>query len=161
MSWLPQPLPPQCKLIVTTAKSDRSFCHLSRRRDAEFLTVPLIKDSEAKTDVIREYLALHCKCLNEEQIERVVTARLSDLPLFLTVLANELSVFGVYSRLDYHLDTYVEASSIRDLWGQIVQRWIKDYSNNNSIIGESDVEPLGGLPPSRDGEYCNLQCVLY
>ena len=61
----------------------------------------------------------------------------------MTVLANELRIFGVYSTLDHHLDLYLEATSIRDLWGRIIQRWIKDYSwtvdANDADSSNSDI----------------------
>lgn len=125
--WLPPNLPPQCKIIFTSVRSDITFKSLSQRLDTKVLTVPLLSNTASKNEVIREHLAMHCKCLSNEQLDRIVNCKLSGRALFLSVLANELRVFGVYSHLDYHLDSYLEAASIRDLWGRIIQRWIKDY----------------------------------
>ena len=125
---MPQPLPPQCRVILTTAHSDLTFKVLCQRKDTKTLMVPRLSDPASRREVIEEYLAMHCKCLNNEQLDRIVSCKLSDRPLFLTVLSNELRVFGVNSKLDYHLDSYLEAFSIRDLWSRIIQRWIKDYS---------------------------------
>ena len=128
MSWLPFPLPPQCKMIMTTARSDMTYRNLTSRPDCVTLRVPVMTNKEAKRDIIEEYLAMHCKNLSEEQLDKIVACKLSERPLFLSVLANELRVFGVKSRLDYHLESYLETTSVRELWARIIQRWIKDYS---------------------------------
>ena len=98
----------------------------------------LLPGTTSKSRVVKEYLAIHCKCLNDAQLDRIVSSKLSDRPIFLTVLANELRVFGVYSRLDYHLDSYLDARSIRDLWSKIILRWVKDYSWNSNEHHKSD-----------------------
>ncbi|XP_013385421.1 TPR repeat-containing protein DDB_G0287407 isoform X2 [Lingula anatina] len=127
MAWLPMPLPPQCKIIITTAKSDLTYRSLVHRGDTQIVKVPLISDNVSKSKIIQEHLAVHCKSLNSEQIERIVSCKLSDRPLFLSVLCNELRVFGVYTALDQHLDWYLSAYSIRDAWTRIIHRWIRDY----------------------------------
>ena len=138
MTWLPHPLPPQCKVIVTTAKSDLSYKALCQRSDTTTLTMASLTDLTSKQQIVKEHLAMHCKSLDEEQLSRIVSCKLSHRPIFLSVLANELRVFGVYSRLDYHLNSYLEASSMRDLWCQIIQRWIKDYSWTSTDVAVSD-----------------------
>ena len=182
MNWLPQPLPPHCKVVVTSIKSDTTYQSLSQRPDNETITIPLLGDVDTRSKVIGEHLAMHCKALDPCQLERIVLCKLSERwtlksflfsakrslkikkyilskqethfhlfffilttsyfirPLFLTTLANELRVFGVYSALDYHLNSYLEASSIRDLWSRIIKRWIKDYSwttQNQEAISDS------------------------
>ena len=143
MTWLPCPLPPQCKVIVTCSRSDVAHKTLSQRDDVKIVSVPLLKDARSKVKVIREYLAIHCKCLDKAQLNHIINCKLSDRPIFLTVLANELRMFGVYSRLDYHLESYLDALSIRDLWSKIILRWVRDYSwsseqGNKSDSGDND-----------------------
>ena len=139
MTWLPYPLPPQCKIIITSARSDSSYRVLSGRADTKVVKVPLLTDTATRKEVICEYLAIHCKCLTDQQLEKVVSCKLSDRPLFLSALANELRVFGVNSHLDYHLDSYLETGSMQEVWSRIIQRWIKDYSWTTTRSGSSSL----------------------
>ena len=133
MGWLTLPLPPQCKIIMTTSASDLTYKVLQQRPDTKVVAMPTLNDKQSRSNLIQEHLAMHCKSLTEEQLWRITSSKLSNKPLFLTTLANELRVFGVYHRLDYHLDSYLDSSSIRDLWSRIIQRWIKDYSWTTNI----------------------------
>ena len=100
MSWLPLKLPPQCKIVLTTVRSDLTYKTLSQRPDTKVLLVPLFTDNNQKSSMVTENLAIHCKCLDQAQLQRVVTSKLSDRPLFLSILANELRVRGTYGNLD-------------------------------------------------------------
>ena len=93
----------------------------------KILPIRPLHDPDHKRTIIKEHLAIHCKCLNREQLERIMTCRLSEKPLFLSILANELRVCGVWGSLDELLEGYLEAMSIRDLWGRIIQRWVREY----------------------------------
>ncbi|XP_019634220.1 PREDICTED: uncharacterized protein LOC109477408 [Branchiostoma belcheri] len=126
-TWLPFPLPPQCRIIVTTTRSDLTYKALVNRPDVTDLNVPLLADSPSKSTVMEEHLAEHCKCLDSGQLQRIVECKLSSRPLFLFVLAHELCVIGQQQGVDRQLEVYLEATSIRDLWVSIIQRWAKDY----------------------------------
>ena len=43
MGWLPSPLPPQCKVIITSARSDTAHKALSQRNDINIHDIPLLK----------------------------------------------------------------------------------------------------------------------
>nr|XP_006820707.1 PREDICTED: uncharacterized protein LOC100366770 [Saccoglossus kowalevskii] len=127
MSWLSATLPPQCKIILTTVKSDLSFRGLAMRKDAIFHSVSLITDPDIRCSIVEEHLAVHCKSLDKEQINMILECKLSERPLFLCVLANELRVCGTHRNLNKQLQIYLESANIRDLWRLIIERWIKDY----------------------------------
>ena len=91
------------------------------------MTIPPLSDDSDKKAIIQEHLAVHHKALTDSQLSQIAAHKLSDRPLFLSVLANELRVFGVYGRLEEHLSTYLAVGSIRELWGCIIQRWVTDY----------------------------------
>ncbi|XP_070559768.1 tetratricopeptide repeat protein 41-like [Ptychodera flava] len=128
LSWLATPLPAQCKIILTTVRSDLTYQALSKRRDTVIYTVPLMNDPDMKRSVVEEHLALHCKSLDKGQIDDIMEWKLSDRPLFLSVLANELRVIGNHKNLNKQITNYLETSNNRDLWRLIIERWIKDYS---------------------------------
>ena len=142
LDWLPYPLPPQCKIIVTSLKSDLTYRQLSGRGDVKTVQIPPLKDSEHRRAIVRDHLALHCKALNGEQLERIVSCRHADKPLFLSILASELRVcgggVGQSGDLDELLEGYLESMSVRDLWGRIIQRWVREYGWTLDALENSD-----------------------
>lgn len=78
MTWLPQPLPPHCKVVVTTIKSDTTYKSLEQRADNQTITIPLLSDADTRSKVIEEHLAMHCKALDSSQMERIVHCKLSE-----------------------------------------------------------------------------------
>ncbi|XP_033647263.1 uncharacterized protein LOC117306832 [Asterias rubens] len=149
MSWLPEKLPAQCKIVLTTVRSDLTYKSLSQRQDTQVLLVPLFTDRGQKSSMVTENLAIHCKCLDEVQLQKVVTSKLSDRPLFLSILANELRVRGTYGNLDKVIDQYIEAVTFRDLWKCVIQRWIRDYGwttdgRSTSVSSDSSREDMSG-----------------
>ncbi|XP_022099088.1 uncharacterized protein LOC110983816 isoform X2 [Acanthaster planci] len=149
MSWLPATMPPQCQIILTTVRSDLTYKTLSQRGDTQVLPVPLFKDKGQKSAMVANNLAIHCKCLDRGQMEKVVTSKLSDRPLFLSILANELRVCGTYRNLDKVLEQYVEAATFRDLWKCVIHRWIRDYGwttdgRSTSASSDSSLEDMSG-----------------
>ena len=72
LNWLPMPLPPHCKVIVTTVKSDVTYVELENRPDASVIPIPMLCNTKCRRQVVEENLASHGKCLNEEQLERII-----------------------------------------------------------------------------------------
>ena len=78
MSWLPMPIPPHCKVVLTTVRSDTTYKVLGARGDNTTVTLPLMSDVTMRSKVVREHLAMHCKALDECQLQRIVSSKLSD-----------------------------------------------------------------------------------
>ena len=127
MKWLPARLPPHCKIIITTVRSDLTYKSLNGRHDNETLTIPLFRKSSHKAAVIKRHLAMHCKCLNANHLKTITGCKLSSRPLFLTILASELRVCGTFDNLTGLLEKYVSAPSFRELWNSIISRWTREY----------------------------------
>ncbi|XP_038054126.1 tetratricopeptide repeat protein 41-like isoform X2 [Patiria miniata] len=149
MSWLPAALPPQCQIVLSTVRSDLTYKTLSQRGDTQVLPVPLFRDKGQKTTMVANNLAVHCKCLDQAQMEKVVASKLSDRPLFLSILANELRVCGSYGNLDKVMEQYIEAVTFRDLWKCVIHRWIRDYGwttdgRSTSVSTDNSLDDVSG-----------------
>ena len=83
---------------------------LTQREDTTIHTMPLFATTKDKSKVITDMLAAHCKYLDQAQVDMVVDSKLSDRPLYLSILANELRVGGtyrlVYSRNSPHFSKF-------------------------------------------------------
>ena len=149
MKWLPARLPPHCKIIITTVRSDLTYKSLNGRGDNETLTIPLFSKSSHKAAVIKRHLAMHCKCLDADHLKIITGCKLSSRPLFLTILASELRVCGTFDNLTKLLEKYVSAPSFRELWKFIISRWTREYgwstegrlSASMSNFGQIDRKP--------------------
>ncbi|XP_033120018.1 putative tetratricopeptide repeat protein 41 [Anneissia japonica] len=127
MNWLPNPLPNHCKVIISTIKSDLTYKSLLSRPDVVIHQVPAFSDATDKASIMEKHLALYFKSLDAHQMEQVLNCPMSDRPLFLTILANELRVFGSFHKLDEMLSQYCACTSFRDLWRRIIEHWCKAY----------------------------------
>ncbi|XP_077983665.1 uncharacterized protein LOC144438489 isoform X2 [Glandiceps talaboti] len=144
MTWLPTVIPHQCKIIVTTVRSDLTYHGLSQRSDVIIHSLPSITNPDIKQSIVEEHLAVYFKTLDKEQVKDIVQSKLSEKPVFLSVLANELRVFGSRRNLNKQLQLYLEASNIRDLWRLIIERWIKDYGWTTDHVTSSITASVTG-----------------
>ncbi|KAK6487903.1 putative tetratricopeptide repeat protein 41 [Huso huso] len=126
--WLPQPLPPQCKIIFTTTSSDLSCRSISRRQDVLLVHCPCQPDSEIRGSILQKHLAMPYKEVPSSQLGNIMGKKLSMLPVFLSVLGSELRTCGVLRDQVECLEEYLEVLSLQELWALVLQRWVQDYS---------------------------------
>jgi hypothetical protein len=129
MDWLPLPLPPQVKVIMTTSSTDLSFKSLSKRRDTDVIKLPLFKERPHRLKLVHEFMMnMYSKHLPKRAFKAIVDCKHANRPLYLHTLAGEFRLYHVYTLIEHYLETYLEVSSLRDLWAKIIQRWITEYS---------------------------------
>ena len=127
LAWLPKPLPPQSRLVISTSEGHSSFKALQGRRDVRIINMPLLVTMDTKRQLVRSHLAVHCKQLSEDQLRQVVSSPLADKPFFLASLANEMRIFGEHEKVSERLSYYLSAKSVSHLWSLIIERWVNDY----------------------------------
>ncbi|XP_048463593.1 tetratricopeptide repeat protein 41 isoform X2 [Rhincodon typus] len=127
-SWLPWPLPDQCRLIVTTALSNLSYKSLLKHEEVHVIQFFNKIADEVKSHIFQQHLAMPYKEINESQIQNILSRKLSSLPLVLVILANELRVCGAFRNETDCLEEYLQCRSVQELWAAVFKRWIEDYS---------------------------------
>ncbi|XP_061187631.1 uncharacterized protein LOC133195719 isoform X1 [Saccostrea echinata] len=144
LKWLPFPLPTQCRIIFTTCRSDLTYHSLSSRKDTILHTVPSFHSSKIQTAFLEEAMLQHFDHLNEENLLQVHDMKLSNKPLFLSLLAGEMCCFSVYTGLFEYLEEIGEKiSSLRDYCLRCFQRWSREMSwTKENLYGELDDEDL-------------------
>lgn len=134
LGWLPQYMPPQVRLIVSTLPG-RSLNAL-QKRDWPSLGIELLDsnegDTEERKNLIVDYLKRFSKTLDESQIKRITKAKQSSNPLYLKTLLDELRVFGSYEKLNERIDYYLQAETIEALFDRMLERLEQDYDRDNS-----------------------------
>lgn len=126
--WLPNQIPSNVRLILSTLPG-RSLDEI-RQRGWPILTVEALKSEERK-QLIRDYLAISTKALDEKYANRLASFPQCSNPLFLRVLLDELQLLGLYETLGSQIDQYLEATSISVLYEKVLQRCERDYEEEH------------------------------
>ena len=129
LSWIPYPLPPKCRIIISSHRSDLTAKQLSARPDVELATLPVMSDVTSRRNVIERYLTPCEKFLNESQWDKIMRSVLSSIPLFLTLLAKELRRHIFKNAVDEFLDSCLRVKNIREFNIKIILLWIKEFSH--------------------------------
>jgi nephrocystin-3 len=126
--WLPPLIPGNVRLIVSTL-AGRPLDELKKREWPELELGAL--DAEERARLIRDYLQVfYGKELSPARVERIGNAPQSTNPLYLQALLEELRQFGVHELLDEHIDHYLSAETVTDLYARILERWEADYERD-------------------------------
>ncbi|KAG8461410.1 hypothetical protein KFE25_010597 [Diacronema lutheri] len=127
LSWLPCPLPPLCRVVVSACARDAVASVLRRRADCTCVELRELSCAVDREGVLRGHLALAHKALDDAQLARVLACPLSSRPLFLGALVAELRVHGQFESVGAKLALYCGARSLLALWVHILHRWAADY----------------------------------
>ncbi|MBI3610872.1 MAG: DUF4062 domain-containing protein [Nitrospirae bacterium] len=125
--WLPDFIPPEIRLIVSTLPG-RSLSVLQKRGWPSYTVAPL--NPQERRQVSTDYLAQFQKALNPVRTQRIIDAPQSANPLYLRGLLQELRLFGEHDRLDTRIGHYLEADTVKALYQKILERLESDYEAN-------------------------------
>ncbi|XP_032217756.1 tetratricopeptide repeat protein 41 isoform X2 [Nematostella vectensis] len=128
LTWLPKEIPEFCRLIITTIKSDITYRALKQRKDSYFIELNNVLDAKSKRKLLEEYVgANYTNFMDEQHYAKILSSKLSELPMYYVALASELRILGTVKNPERQLDMYVHATSVGELWKQIIRRWTHDY----------------------------------
>ena len=127
-SWLPTSIAKHVRLIVSTRKGNMSR-QLQEMGGWNIVEVDAM-DLAAKTNLIQLTLREVGKCLDREKLRRVTNAYQTSNPLFLSSLLKELCSCATFDSLDDILSKYLQATTVGQLFNQILERWEVDYESN-------------------------------
>ncbi|CAB1345898.1 unnamed protein product, partial [Coregonus sp. 'balchen'] len=150
LRWLPDLLPPQCKLLITATSTDLTYQRLTLRKDVHTLPLPGLSDPWVRRSVLLQHLTLPClephRTLLQFILGTTTKLGMGRLPLFLAVVASELQTCCVLRGKEEEeelIEEYVEVDSMAELWARVIQRWINDYGGVNECTA-SPAKGTGG-----------------
>ncbi|MDQ2974881.1 MAG: DUF4062 domain-containing protein [Acidobacteriota bacterium] len=129
--WLPQEIPSNIRLIVSTLPG-RPLDDLKKRGWPSLEVKPL--EADERRLLISKYLAQYTKALSRARAERIASAEQTTNPLYLRALLDELRVFGIHERLDERIEHYLAAQTIPELYKKILQRYEEDYERDRARL---------------------------
>ena len=118
--WLPTFLPSTVQLVVSSRPGTLRGT-LKRRGAWKYIQIEPLSRERQKA-MLAGQLAVFKKRLGEEQIAVALAHPCADQALFLSVLAEELRVFGSFEGLQDHLNDLVSSPGIDDLYERILKR---------------------------------------
>jgi nephrocystin-3 len=130
LRWLPEFLPPNIYLIISSLPGEVKEALLtkvsnvpnsSKNEQWHTLLVKPLTSTERKKLLIT-YLANYNKTLAPDLIKQALAHSLSNNPLFLRTLAEELRLFGVHEELQKRLKHYLTSKTIDDLFERVLKR---------------------------------------
>ena len=135
LHWLPDLLPPDLSLVVTTIDNDL----VDRLGSEGWGRIELGHlDTPSRRRVVEEYLGAFRKKLPDRQVDRIVAHPNAALPLYLRAVLEELRIFGEHESLGALIDTFLSCSDTDELFERILERLENDF-------GASRVSDLLGL----------------
>ncbi len=131
--WLQSKLPQNIKFILSATTEPVISDAFLRKQNREIIDIPAF-DEAMKNELITCYLEKYGKKLTNNQLEIILTSHLTDNPLFLRALLDEIRIFGVYERLDVEIETLLTVNTIDDLFEKIMARCEIDYDNKKNFV---------------------------
>jgi nephrocystin-3 len=127
LAWLPQRLPGDLRLVVSTLPGDTLDALKPRGWPA--LTVEPLTAAE-RVRLIARYLQHFSQALSETRATRIAAGAAASNPLYLKTLLDDLRATGAHDRLDAQIDDYLKAPDLPALFGKILVRYQRDYERD-------------------------------
>jgi nephrocystin-3 len=124
--WLPEVLPAEIRLIVSTLPG-RPLDELKRRgwSNDDLCVGPL--EPEERKRLIRRYLRRYGKGLEPGQTGEIAAKDPCANPLYLRALLEELRLQGDQPQLEKNMKDYLAAPTVPELYVKILDRYERDY----------------------------------
>lgn len=124
LNWLPLPTT-NIKYLFSTQNTDPTM-DTFRNRDCKIFTLQPL-DEPDRYRLVEKYLSTFRKSLNREQIERIITDPQCKNTFVLQTLLNELLAFGIYEKLDWQINYYLEAANTTEFFHRVLERHERDF----------------------------------
>ena len=119
LGWLPRFLPENVRLVVS-ALEGRALAAWTERGWPVMTLDPL--DTDQRRRLIAGYLARHGRSLGAAMVDEIVGDERSANPLYLTVLMEELMVFGYHKLLGKRVGYYLRARNTVEMYDLMLER---------------------------------------
>lgn len=126
LQWVPGNLPPNVKLLLSSASALQGKI----LQNAQFTLVNLLPfDSQSIPVVAEKYFSHYSKQLPATLTEQISRFGLSALPVVLFSLLNELRIFGKHEALTEHLGRFTRCQTIEEFFAAYLTRLEEDFGS--------------------------------
>ncbi|XP_054974497.1 putative tetratricopeptide repeat protein 41 [Sorex araneus] len=127
-SWLPHPLSPGCRLVLSSVSSSLSCKALCARPDVRVLELGNPWHEDARAGIFRQHFIAPNDNYPFCRYRHILKRRPHLSALKLAVLSTELNECRVYRDELQCLKEFLDAGSTQELWALVLKRWAQDYS---------------------------------
>jgi tetratricopeptide (TPR) repeat protein len=175
LRWFPRMVPEGLEWVVSCTRG-RMEETLQPLLDWERVELEPFSEERCR-EFIGTYLGNFHKTLPDERVERILNHPLSNLPLWLLTLLEELRLFGVHEEVEARLTTLLsdppskeagEEATIDDLYEHVLARIEEDIEEDYEVeafkaiwascdgLARSELLELTGMPPAKWAEIQNI-----
>lgn len=115
LHWLPDPLPPNVRLIVSSTEHPVLEALRTRRERMEEVRLQPLNEADSR-QLIREYLNRFRKRMDEDQLREILAKPESRNPLYLLTALEELRTLGTYESITDRIRELPDGISALFLW---------------------------------------------
>ena len=131
INWLPDSFPENVKVILSCDESQQ----LERVKEKKYRVFNLSRaTTKFKTDFIQSYFDYFSKKLPQDIINEIVQDEISDLPLTLQSMADELRQYGVHEGLKERVRYYLKADGPVDYYDHVLARLEEDFNTKEDLL---------------------------
>lgn len=135
LSFLPPVPPTRCRLVLSAVVGTRPAQEAQRREWGSLVVDSL--ESAQRREVLQSLLSRRAKGLDASRMDRICEAPGAESPLFLSVLADELSVVASHETFDAMLDRYLPIDTAGNLYERVLERFERDYDTRNGLVRDT------------------------
>ncbi len=153
LAWLPAELPESMHVVVSSPAGE-----LGNVEAWERVNVPPLSRGDSER-LLADNLGTYNKTLPKSLLQRILGHGLAGNPLFISVLSEELRLFGNHEQLAECLSNYLQCGTVSDLFTQVLLRVEGDCGTENvreamvpiwasrAGLSEREILAFAKLPP--------------
>ncbi len=129
MHWLPEFIPPNVRLVLSTTADSVPLEQL-RKRNWNELELQSLTEHQREA-IASNFLKRYRKSLPQKDLHTLSSDPKSSSPLFLRTVLEELRIFGHHQSLHEHLADYLGSADERELFQKVLARLERDHGEES------------------------------
>ena len=130
LPWVPQTLPKDCHIIMTTLPNDMTLHALSKRNDTELIDVSSLPQDLAFKMAFLEKQTISFAKFPKPLLKKVLDAPVSNSIIHLSAISRILANQGALNKIEYETESILELVRPRDLMNREVRKWTNQTSSS-------------------------------
>src|SRR5581483_6002757 len=125
MHWLPDFIPANVRLVLSTTTDSLPLEELRKRKWKELELLPITETQ--REDIAMHFLDRYGKSLEAKELRALSASPKTSSPLFLRTVLEEVRIFGRHSALREHIDDYLSSVDEPELFQKVLARMERDH----------------------------------
>lgn len=137
--WLPNTIPSNSKIIISS-REKLKVAELKAK--VNYLNVEYLELTQKK-QIIEKYFKEFAVKLSHYNLNAIIFAKLTNLPMNLVTILNEIRLYGDYATIDKYIETLLHAESFENLIKIVLERLVNEYSYMEELLSILSISEFG------------------